>query len=301
MPCYRPLEAFKPLDGGPVTFSERKDSRLIQLPCGRCIGCRIKKQSDWTVRIMAEAATASPNHFATLTYSDDKLPSDYGLHYRHIQLFHHSLRKRLGKFRFFAAGEYGDHTLRPHYHALYFGLDIPDLVRCNSLHAKHALYKSELLDGLWKRGAIRIGALNVQTARYTAAYAVKKITGDAAITHYERISPETGEIHNVEPEFARMSLKPGIGQAWLQKYWQDLYCRGHDAYILDGQKKPIPRYFERQMENIAPLLLDETSFNRYQEAQKHLENNTPARLATRETVAKARQKFNQTKDIGNAL
>ena len=98
MTCYRPLTAFKPLDGGPVTFFEKPNSREIQLSCGQCIGCRIRKRENWAVRCYCESKMHQDNIFLTLTYDDEHLPSDGSLNYRHYQLFMKRLRKRSGRF-----------------------------------------------------------------------------------------------------------------------------------------------------------------------------------------------------------
>jgi len=113
VPCYRPVVAFQPSDGGPVIFTEKKDHRQIILPCGGCIGCRIRKREEWATRIYCEAKMHKENYFVTLTYDDTHLPVDCGLNYRDIELFHKRLRKAVGPFRFFVTGEYGEQNKRP--------------------------------------------------------------------------------------------------------------------------------------------------------------------------------------------
>ena len=211
MPCYKPITAWKPLEGGAIQFSEKKNSREIQIACGQCIGCRIQKRESWAVRCYAESKLHKHNQFVTLTYDDDHLPKDGSLDYRHWQLFAHRLRKSLGPFRFFVCGEYGETTIRPHYHALLFGLDIPDLVKCNSVYASSDIYKSETIDKLWRLGGCRIGTVTYESARYCAVYTTKKVGGDLAKERYSRVDMSTGETWMVKPEFARMSLKQGIG------------------------------------------------------------------------------------------
>lgn len=134
MSCYRPITAFKPADGGPVLFVERKDTREIKIRCGQCIGCRIDKRDAWAVRCYAESKMHKANTFVTFTYDDDHLPVG-GLKYRDFQLMLKRLREKLGPFRFFMCGEYGEQFRRPHYHALFFGLDFPDKLKCNSVYS----------------------------------------------------------------------------------------------------------------------------------------------------------------------
>ena len=40
----------------------------IDIPCGQCIGCRLKRSRDWATRCMLESGYHSSNTFLTLTY-----------------------------------------------------------------------------------------------------------------------------------------------------------------------------------------------------------------------------------------
>lgn len=291
MSCYRPVTAWKPSDG-PIVFSEKKDCREIKIACGQCIGCRIAKRDAWAVRCLCEAQLSTDNMFLTLTYDDAHYPQYGSLNYRDFQLFAKRMRKQCGPFRFFVAGEYGEELSRPHYHALVFGLRLSDLVKCNSIRSSCDIYRSETLEKLWPLGFSSVGDVTLASARYTAAYICKKITGDLADSHYSRVVPSTGEIVQLEPEFARMSLRPGIGAMWLEKYWRDLYMTGHNAVIVDGKRKKIPRYFDDYLaENIAPLVMDDVEYQRFLKADSMRDEFTPARLEAREKVELARVKF----------
>ncbi|AXH78180.1 MAG: replication initiator protein [Microviridae sp.] len=297
MPCYRPLTAFKPLEGGSVVFHEIKGCREIKLPCGQCIGCRISKRDAWAFRCYAESKFHAENSFVTLTYDDENLPSDCGLHYSHIQLFHKRLRQRLGSFRFFVCGEYGDDTKRPHYHGLYFGLSFPDAVKCNSLYSQSDIYTSEILSKLWGKGFCSIGAVTFESARYCAVYTTKKVNGDLAEARYSRVIAETGEIVQVAPEFGRMSLKPGIGYDWLVKYAPEVLT--HGGVFIGNRKQAVPRYY---MDKLA--LLSEDEFNALKlrlESQVDYDNNTRTRLEVRERVAHGKSRFNAERINRNAL
>jgi len=297
--CYRPLTAFKPLDGGPVSFSEKKAHREIQLPCGQCIGCRIRKREEWAIRCYCESKMHQDNVFLTLTYDDEHVPSDGSLDYRHFQLFMKRARKKFGPFRFFMCGEYGETTQRPHYHALLFGLAVPDRVKSNSVYAKSDVYDSETIRSLWGQGNISLGEVTYASARYCAVYATKKITGARAAEHYQRVNPYTGELHVISPEFAHMSLRPGIGLGWLRRYWPDLYASDAGGMVIDGKVKCIPRYFDTHMEVIANEVLESHQFKRFQAAMSNSENHTPERLRVREACAQAKERFN--KERNNAL
>ena len=72
--------------------------------------------------------------------------------------------------------------------------------------------------------------MTFESAAYVARYIMKKITGRSAGAHYEHVCEQTGEITNRKPEFNKMSLKPGIGQGWYDKFKDDVYP--HD-YVVD--------------------------------------------------------------------
>lgn len=293
MTCYRPITAFKPLDGGPILFVERKNHRQIQIPCGQCIGCRIVKRENWALRCYLESKMHARNCFATLTYDDLHLPRDQSLNYTHFQLFMKRARKHYGSFRFFMCGEYGEQYGRPHYHALLFGFYPSDARKCNSVYSRSDLFESEKLTALWGLGSVTIGEVTYESARYCATYCTKRITGDLAESHYERVNLETGELTSVCPEFAHMSLRPGIGMPWIQRYWKEVYDSGINAIQLNGRKFLPPRYFDSAMENIAADVLDSSRYERYIKAIGRADDNTPERLAVREECAVRKAAFNK--------
>lgn len=297
MPCYRPVVCFKPLDGGAVSFKEVGNSREIQIKCGQCIGCRIDKRDMWAVRCYAESKCHEHNAFITLTYDENNFPMHGSLNYRHFQLFAHRLRKKVGPFRFFMCGEYGAELERPHYHALLFGLDFHDKYKCNSIFSSETVYRSPTLEKLWPFGFSTIGTVTYESARYCAAYITKKRTGIGADEFYKRVDPATGEIVDLTPEFAHMSLKPGIGAAWLEKYWRDIYATGHKAVVINGGKHKAPVYFDQKMWDIDPVLMEDYRLTQELEAQKYALDNTRDRLQVREIVAHAKRDFDKQRQL----
>lgn len=293
MACNKPITAWKPLEGGAIHFSEKKNCKEIKIPCGLCTACRIRKREEWAVRIYAESKMHKRNVFCTFTYDEEHVPHDYSLDYRHMQLLHKKMREKFGPFRFFTCGEYGDEKARPHYHSIYFGLDFADKLKCNSVFSHFDLYESRDLSSLWGKGKVTIGEVSYESSRYCAVYTTKRMGGDIADAHYCRVSPITGEFVNVTPEFARMSLKPGLGYTWLEKYYKDLYVSGADAMIVNGARKPIPKFFDKKLEEIAPIVLEDYKFKKYQEAMQHPEEFSRARLEVKEKCAIAREKFNK--------
>ena len=110
----------------------------IVVPCGHCIGCRLDYSRRWADRQMLELATAKKGLFVTLTYDQDHVPINgdpdtgeafgYSLDKKDLQDFMKRLRRKFDgtgekpmvQIRFFASGEYGPTTRRPHYHCTLF-------------------------------------------------------------------------------------------------------------------------------------------------------------------------------------
>ena len=59
----------------------------IEVPCGRCINCRINRTREWTMRLIQESDSWTNTIFVTLTYQDTALPVDSGLHKEDLQKF----------------------------------------------------------------------------------------------------------------------------------------------------------------------------------------------------------------------
>lgn len=296
VPCYKPFTAWRPLEGGAILFKESKNCREVKIPCKMCIGCRIERQEMWAVRCFAESKMHERNCFITLTYDDENLPTGGSLSYRDFQLFMKRLRRRNAgtPIRFFMAGEYGEALSRPHYHALLFGFDFDDAVPVSSMRSVGGLKQSAELQECWGHGMCSVGEVTYASARYCAAYVLKKhrVTGEDD-DHYKRIDERTGEIVEVLPEFAQMSLKPGIGAAWLEKYWKDIYTTGANAMILNGQRKPVPSYFHQLMEGWDPMFMESYNWDRERRALEKWEDNTPERLKVREECHTAQVNFNK--------
>ncbi|WNK13330.1 MAG: replication initiator protein [Microvirus sp.] len=276
MPCYKPIKGYRTTDG--VVFAQLARYDIvgdIKLPCGQCIGCRLDRAREWSVRCMHEAKMHQANSFITLTYSEENLPANMSLDYRHFQNFMKRLRKKAGPVRFFMCGEYGETNLRPHYHAIIFGYQFPDLIPWGKSPSGNPLYRSPILETLWTAGNTLIGQVTRQSAGYVARYCLKKVTGDLADGHYQ----------GREPEFARMSLKPGIGASFFHRYTSDILP--NDYVVSDGWKIPVPKYYERLYQ--APDL-DQVKHARELYARTKADNNTPDRLAAREEVAHAKIK-----------
>ena len=284
MACYSPLQGWRDASGL-IRFSARKGADVdVTVACGTCVGCRVARSRMWALRIVHESKLWDRNCFVTLTYDDDHLPPYGSLRYRDVQLFHKKLR-HLGKFRFFAVGEYGSELSRPHYHVCYFGAFPRDARRLRSLSEERFVsWESTEWAELWTQGFVHIGELNYQSAAYASGYIFKKLHGDLGASHYKRID-EDGVWHPLEPEFARMSNRPGIGADWYHRYAADFHAR--DFAVHDGKRFPVPKYYDRLLERADPDSLARLKEERELSVIPFRSDNTPARLAVKAEVAAA--------------
>lgn len=248
----------------------------LELPCGQCVGCRLERSRQWAVRCLHEASLHEDNCFVTLTYSEENIPDDGSLDKRHWQLFAKRLRKRLGSFRFFHCGEYGERLARPHYHACLFGLNFPDRKYYKDVGAKARLDTSDLLDDIWGLGFCTVGDVTFESAAYVARYVMKKVTGKEADSHYD----------GLQPEYVTMSRRPGIASDWFRKWSNEVYPS--DEVIVRGHPCRPPRFYDNLLEAGEPSVFDAVKRKRVAEIGDHAEDLTPERLKVREACTKAR-------------
>ena len=162
------------------------DNFFTMLPCGKCTECRIKKVKEWSARCQAEKKTSNNVYFVTLTYSDENLKfrDVDGVNYpilckEDVQKFFKRLRKHFfgnqkGNIRYFLSGEYGEKTLRPHYHAIIYNMPLDDL-RLYKCVGKTVYYISDMLSNIWGLGYVVVGKVNDKTISYTCSYTLKKV------------------------------------------------------------------------------------------------------------------------------
>lgn len=285
MTCFRPLSAFRRPGGEVCIGVAPADCWHMELPCGKCIGCRMERKRQWTLRIIHEAQLYDANSFVTLTYSELSLPESLSLEYRDFQGFMKRLRRRCvgvstisdGRkpIRFFVAGEYGGLTKRPHYHAILFNCDFPD-----KQPLMNGTFRSAKCEDIWKRGNVVIGAVTSASAAYVAGYAAKKVYGQAAAEFYEDVvNVRTGELSCRRPEFVQMSRDPGIGREWFARFASDVFPND-GVYVEGGQRYKVPRYYLDLYKREADAgEVEEIMYKRYVRAAGKRADNTPERRA----------------------
>lgn len=294
MACFKPLSAWqsktaKTANGkGVIFFSPpklgSKSVEFVQLPCGRCIGCRLERSRQWAVRCMHEAQLHEENCFITLTFDDENINEMGTLVKRDFQKFMKRLRKKFQpkKIRFLHAGEYGEITQRPHHHALLFGVDFPDK-RLIKERNGNKVYSSRILEQLWPYGFHEIGSLTFESAAYVARYCCKKQDGKN-----ELITKEKHKKDGRLKEYNTQSRRPGLGRDWLKKYGStDVWPQ--DSVVMRGIKMKPPKYYTSQYELTNPEEAGNIKLKR-KEAAAENENNRWERLPSREKCATERFK-----------
>lgn len=215
-------------------------------PCGRCEPCRINRKRLWTNRILLETGEHGSNAFLTLTYEDSRLPLTTNglptLAPEDLRNWLKRIRKAVApvRLRYYAVGEYGDLSMRPHYHLALFGFE--PCSNGNTLRSRGRPIASlccqycRLVQSTWALGDVDIGRLEEGSAKYLVGYVLKKMTRFDDIRLDGRM-----------PEFARMSLRPGIGQSAMHDVADVILTLG-----LDESEADVPSALRRG-KTIAPL------------------------------------------------
>lgn len=268
MACYHPIEMWdntrystdpEALD---VSFvpefasSElmRRQGRRLLLPCRHCVGCRLDKSREWANRIIMEQPYHKDSLFLTLTYDDAHLPPAYPVNpatgeilsvhstlvKSDLQKFWKRVRKNSGqKISYFASGEYGSTTYRPHYHALIFGLHLDDLEVINHGFDGTPYYTSEFISKCWPFGMHIIGDVTWKSAAYVARYTMKKATHGYTKEYYE--------VAGIESEFQAISSKPAIGRRFYDDHPHLFDYRNFSVSTPQGGRIMYPPEYFRKL------------------------------------------------------
>jgi hypothetical protein len=235
----------------------------------------------WAGRILLESRYAErESTFLTLTYNEDNLPSRGSLEPSDLAGFLNRLRARKAilsrdGLRYFAVGEYGSQTWRPHYHLALFGIQ-PEF--------------EQIYQSVWSKegkpiGHIQAGTITPESALYIAGYTTKKMT--------KQDDPRLEDLGLI-PEFNRMSRFPPLGAKGMDHILDSL-CRRDAAadlaergdvpaqYRLHGKTWPINAFWRNWLREqlgitdppaFAPWLIDMDQFKEdCKNAQKIAQKN----------------------------
>lgn len=194
--------------------------------------------------MMLEAMQHEKSAFVTLTYNDEHLPSDGSLSPETLQLWLKRFRRAIApvQVRYFAVGEYGDKTQRPHYHLALFGY--PWCTGGRRINGECQCLPCSVVRETWGFGHVLVGELSVRSAQYITGYVAKKFT-----------RPDDPRLQGRKPEFARMSLKPGIGAAAIPDVASEMMRLKLEEKLDDvpvglrhgASVLPLGRYLRRQL------------------------------------------------------
>lgn len=250
--------------------------------CGECEECLLQRSREWANRLIMEKSSAEHAYFITLTYDNDHVPLTYSgdpdtgevdlaapvqtLRKTDLRNWFKRLRKAFveiygnpvkyntddpstwndpRRVRYFACGEYGTQTFRPHYHVIMFSPEIPDLRLYKRSWNNDPYYNSDFINKTWSLAGKQLGHAVVaevtwESCAYVARYCLKKNTADKR----QLVSG-----FGIEPEFQLQSTKPGIAACY---YLEHPDCLNYDYINISAGNKGVkfapPRYFWKLFE-----------------------------------------------------
>lgn len=265
MACYKPqLAAILKIKekrkivflNSPEALKYRKtieaEKNIITIGCGKCEGCKLSDAKEWAARCMLESQFHEHNETLTLTYNDKNLPhginkttgeiiptlvrKDYEDFIKRLRIYWQ--RHGLPPFKEKYCGEYGDISNRPHYHAILFGLEVPDKVYHGKNENGYDMYTSKTIEKIWGKGFITLNEVNYETCAYVSRYVMKKA----------KIKSKDWYLNQgIEPEFTGQSNRPGIARGYYDLFKDKIYKT--DEIFLNtakGVQKVTPcRYFDK--------------------------------------------------------
>lgn len=211
----------------PFIKKNKMDCTSQPVPCGKCPACIKRRVSSWSFRLMQEFKVSTSSHFITLTYATEHVPITKNgfmqLSKRDLQLFFKRLRKSQSpgekSIKYYACGEYGGRTNRPHYHVILFNADISKIQKA------------------WNLGNVHYGIVTEAACGYTLKYISKK----------SKIPMHRND--DRQPEFPLMSKGMGlnyINEKTINWHLADLQNRMY-LTIEDGKKVAMPRYYKQKI------------------------------------------------------
>lgn len=203
----------------------------MPVPCGKCPPCKKRRISEWCFRITWEEENrATSSHFITLTYDTNHVPLTSNglltLRKKDLQNFFKRLRKNTGikGIKYYACGEYGTKTNRPHYHAIVFNCPDPE-----------DYAKAWSLDGI-QFGGVDIGTVTTDSVAYVLKYIDKDSYREKRYRHSR---------DDREKEFPIMSQ--GLGKGYVESSSVRAYHKSDLSrnFVTNrsGYRVALPRYY----------------------------------------------------------
>lgn len=211
----------------PVSIRDKKNGGTLAAPCGKCPDCRNRRAQSWVFRLTQEEKVHFTSAFITLTYSHETVPiSQNGfmtLCKSDFQDFIKRLRfnTKCKTIKYYACGEYGSTTWRPHYHAIIFDVGFEDVFKA------------------WGNGQIHFGDTRQESIAYTTKYMCK---------------PSKIPLHSKDdriPEFSLMSK--GMGKNYLTDQMIKYHEQTQNSFVTlpGGYLQSLPRYYRDRIFTLA--------------------------------------------------
>lgn len=225
------------------------------VPCGNCPECARAKLNAWLFRLQQEMKITTTPLFITLTYNETTVPktptgqntlkkSDVQDFLKRLRFHYSKISKK--QIRYFAVGEYGTNTKRPHYHIVMLNMDTP-----------------KLIGETWHNGIDLTLPLKGGGIPYVLKYLhkrkIKKSETDDRILEFSLMSKKIGanfltpariKFHNQTPEMCYIRTEDGIKMS-LPKYYKDkLYDTSMRAEVTHYLQKRAESSLEEKIDRI---------------------------------------------------
>jgi len=215
-------------------------NKVTPVPCGQCINCKKRRSRHWVFRLNEEAKISSSAAFLTLTYENAPISingfptlvkKDYQDFMKRLRLLAPTSKKET-RIKYYACGEYGSKTYRPHYHAILFNLPH------NLINNPTQVYDT------WKHGHIMIAPNNEKTTNYVAGYITKQTFERR--DHYD-INSGLITADDRQQEFSLMSKNMGLSYLTpeIKKFYRDT-----KTFVIvkeNGELISMPRYYKNHI------------------------------------------------------
>lgn len=213
MPCIMPISI----------RDKKRPGQTHAVPCGKCPQCKLRKVQSWVFRLRQEEKIHTSAIFATLTYDPQHVPVTakgfMDLRKTDLQKFFKRLRKNTQRksIKYYAVGEYGGKSWRPHYHAIIYDATDKEITQA------------------WGLGGTHFGTVTEDSIAYTAKYMYK---------------PKRVPLHANDDRISEFSLmSKNMGKNYLTpsiiKYYEDSQIS--HITLPGGYIQPLPRYYRDRL------------------------------------------------------
>jgi len=260
----------------------------FRVPCGKCLPCQKKRRSEWSLRLEHEYMFSDSAFFITLTYDEINVPRTKEgfktLNKKHLQNYIKRLRNDHVKYvskelnipkskvkevskpiRYYAIGEYGEKTRRPHYHALIFNMEVGNLSPFTN--------QWKNTETGYKFGHVDVGTVTGASINYVTKYMFKPfgkkdkrekpfsimskgrkntpygIIGHAYLDHYG--------VHHITSESLEVRDKKGNARRLPKAYLRRLFTNKEDR--LELSRRSFEQHIEKKIKEYENTIVEHYS------------------------------------------